>query len=362
MLTRNTSWSACNSLEGLRLRHDLQAFFLILPDGTMLSGLMWDATDAETLPSRTLVQQTSENLLLTGETRGLYWIPELEVSALVVSESVRMSDGSGGGVGWMVMARSTSAILPEVAHVADICVALLPDNRFMPSVWKGSPVKMSGNITDEAIVDTVAAASLFDAAHLKCSSNANTTDDTYLAIGMVMSDEVGAGTPRAHVLIRGIRHDSPVVESVTLLIYLLMEYFVLHVLASLSSKIVEVSNHVSGELRLEVTGKSELRKVTHAVNDLLLALEVKTEQTESILRSIYPEEVLGRIKRGESNNLTFPEATVLFVDICNFTLWSSALTPEHVTKYLNCLYSNMDELVHKEGVVKVMTIGDAYVE
>eukprot|EP00727_Mastigamoeba_balamuthi_P013246 m51a1_g8544 putative adenylate guanylate cyclase (2281) ;mRNA; f:55795-65869 len=411
--------------EDLRQR-DMQAWFFFLNNGTMLNGIMWNADHTDLVAaSPTLIGQVSARLVLGGVADGLYWIPETSSAVILVSDYIRMTDGSGKDVGWLVMSRNLFSVLPRVAQVADICAALLFDTSGfggIESVWKGRPVMLSdqtagtqpstaplaprlladrADCAEGAVGSVVASPSAFSGARLACSSNANSTHGSYLAIGLVLCDENGA--PRVRVLIRGIRNDAPTIEStiafmviicccsllaIFVLVCLLMEFFVLRVLARLSQRIVDVSssavsvlvlysaahanrthnaarplgcNQTTAGQRLKVTGKSELRNVTHAVNELLAALESKTEQTEHILRSIYPEEVLGRIKRGESNNLTFPETTVLFVDICNFTLWSSALTPEAVTQYLNGLFSAMDEIVYSHGATKVMTIGDAYV-
>eukprot|EP00934_Nitzschia_sp_Nitz4_P000129 Nitzschia sp. Nitz4//scaffold16_size188269//96486//104413//NITZ4_001795-RA/size188269-snap-gene-0.143-mRNA-1//-1//CDS//3329538529//129//frame0 len=56
----------------------------------------------------------------------------------------------------------------------------------------------------------------------------------------------------------------------------------------------------------------------------------------------------------------FPEATVSFGDIANFTAWSSTREPSQVFILLETVYGAFDRLATKRGVFKVETIGDSY--
>jgi class 3 adenylate cyclase len=57
----------------------------------------------------------------------------------------------------------------------------------------------------------------------------------------------------------------------------------------------------------------------------------------------------------------FPETTILFADIVNFTAWSSVRDPSQVFTLLEVVYNAFDEIARKRGVFKVETIGDCYV-
>eukprot|EP00934_Nitzschia_sp_Nitz4_P008140 Nitzschia sp. Nitz4//scaffold32_size149145//101839//102804//NITZ4_002892-RA/size149145-snap-gene-0.21-mRNA-1//-1//CDS//3329548108//8130//frame0 len=57
----------------------------------------------------------------------------------------------------------------------------------------------------------------------------------------------------------------------------------------------------------------------------------------------------------------FPEATVMFADLANFTAWSSTREPSQVFVLLESVYGCFDKLAAKRGVFKVETIGDCYV-
>jgi len=57
----------------------------------------------------------------------------------------------------------------------------------------------------------------------------------------------------------------------------------------------------------------------------------------------------------------FPSTTIMFADIAGFTSWSSAHTPQHVFRLLEALFKEFDRAAKKLGVFKVETIGDCYV-
>jgi class 3 adenylate cyclase len=57
----------------------------------------------------------------------------------------------------------------------------------------------------------------------------------------------------------------------------------------------------------------------------------------------------------------FPETTIIFADIVNFTAWSSVRDPSQVFTLLEVVYNAFDEIARKRGVFKVETIGDCYV-
>jgi class 3 adenylate cyclase len=57
----------------------------------------------------------------------------------------------------------------------------------------------------------------------------------------------------------------------------------------------------------------------------------------------------------------FPEATIMFADICGFTAWSSARQPSEVFVLLETVFNAFDAIARSLGVYKVETIGDCYV-
>jgi class 3 adenylate cyclase len=91
---------------------------------------------------------------------------------------------------------------------------------------------------------------------------------------------------------------------------------------------------------------------------LLLA---EQERSERLLLNVLPAPIATRLKRSEEVIAdAFPEATVLFADIVDFTVRSQRMAPRQVVQALDELFSAFDQLARRQGLEKIKTIGDAY--
>jgi class 3 adenylate cyclase len=91
---------------------------------------------------------------------------------------------------------------------------------------------------------------------------------------------------------------------------------------------------------------------------LLLA---EQERSERLLLNVLPAPIAARLKAGEGVIAdAFPEVTVLFADIVDFTQRSRQVSPAQVVAALNELFSAFDRLAQRHGLEKIKTIGDAY--
>ena len=91
---------------------------------------------------------------------------------------------------------------------------------------------------------------------------------------------------------------------------------------------------------------------------LLLA---EQERSEQLLLNVLPAPIAARLKQGEEVIADgFPEVTVLFADLVDFTRRSQETTPERVVRILDDLFSALDDLAERHGLEKIKTIGDAY--
>ncbi len=90
-------------------------------------------------------------------------------------------------------------------------------------------------------------------------------------------------------------------------------------------------------------------------------LEREQEKSEQLLLNVLPETIAQRLKERPSAVAdSFPDVTVLFADIVDFTPLASALTAEATVALLNEVFSSFDALADKHGLEKIKTIGDAY--
>lgn len=74
-----------------------------------------------------------------------------------------------------------------------------------------------------------------------------------------------------------------------------------------------------------------------------------------------PPHVLNSLKSEQAKTDTFMDVTILYADICGFTLWSANKAPIEVVTMLSRFFTTFDHLCNNLNVYKVHTIGDCYV-
>ena len=91
------------------------------------------------------------------------------------------------------------------------------------------------------------------------------------------------------------------------------------------------------------------------------ALDREHARSERLLLNVLPPSIAKRLK--ESSEIiadAFPDVTVLFADIVNFTPLAGRIPPEELVRLLDGLFSDFDALAENHGLEKIKTIGDAY--
>ncbi|MCW8409533.1 adenylate/guanylate cyclase domain-containing protein [Legionella sp. PATHC035] len=85
------------------------------------------------------------------------------------------------------------------------------------------------------------------------------------------------------------------------------------------------------------------------------------EENDLLLLNILPESIASRLKMGEQGIADeYPQASVMFADIINFTQMTEQLGAKKTVDLLNRLFAEFDKLTEKYYVEKVKTIGDNY--
>jgi adenylate cyclase len=93
----------------------------------------------------------------------------------------------------------------------------------------------------------------------------------------------------------------------------------------------------------------------------VLELEAERGRSEGLLRNILPGPIAERLKRGERPIADrIPAATILFVDIVDFSPLSRRLAPEQLVVLLDRVFRACDRLADRHGLEKIKTVGDAY--
>ncbi len=91
------------------------------------------------------------------------------------------------------------------------------------------------------------------------------------------------------------------------------------------------------------------------------AVMAERAKSERLLLNVLPGPIAERLKeREEVIADAFPEVTVLFADIVDFTPHAERNPPEKTVELLDDLFSRFDTLAEARGLEKIKTIGDAY--
>jgi class 3 adenylate cyclase len=85
------------------------------------------------------------------------------------------------------------------------------------------------------------------------------------------------------------------------------------------------------------------------------------QRSDELLLNILPSEVAEELKlKGESEAKQFDDVTVLFTDFVNFTGTSEKLNPKELVSEIHHCFTAFDEIIGRNGLEKIKTIGDAY--
>ncbi len=91
------------------------------------------------------------------------------------------------------------------------------------------------------------------------------------------------------------------------------------------------------------------------------AIQKEKDISEGLLLNILPYEVAEELKaKGSADAKLIDHATVLFTDFKGFTAYSEKLTPQQLVHDLNECFTAFDNIIAKNDMEKIKTIGDAY--
>jgi adenylate cyclase len=85
-------------------------------------------------------------------------------------------------------------------------------------------------------------------------------------------------------------------------------------------------------------------------------------RSEQLLTNILPQRVAERLKDKGSSFVAdrYDDASVMFVDLAGFTSLAGNTAPGDLVRFLNGVFSRLDQLVEQHGLEKIKTSGDAY--
>jgi class 3 adenylate cyclase len=103
------------------------------------------------------------------------------------------------------------------------------------------------------------------------------------------------------------------------------------------------------------------RSLTILVRERTRELAAEQARAEKLLLNVLPAPVAERLKKGPGVIADdFPEVSILFCDIVDFTRLSADRSAREIVDLLNGVFTAFDKLADKYGLEKIKTIGDAY--
>ena len=90
-------------------------------------------------------------------------------------------------------------------------------------------------------------------------------------------------------------------------------------------------------------------------------LQIEKDKTERLLRNIIPESTAEELKkRGKARARAYKTVSVLFTDFVGFSKISERMNPTELVKKLDVYFTKFDEIIVKNSLEKIKTIGDSY--
>ena len=97
------------------------------------------------------------------------------------------------------------------------------------------------------------------------------------------------------------------------------------------------------------------------VKEAELELQRQQKRSDELLHNMLPSEIVEELKvKGKAKPRIYSSASVLFADIKDFTQWSESLEPRELIDTLQKLFSDFDDVLARNYIEKIKTIGDAY--
>lgn len=100
--------------------------------------------------------------------------------------------------------------------------------------------------------------------------------------------------------------------------------------------------------------------ITH-VKEAELELQKQKKRSDELLLNMLPSEIVDELRvKGSATPRIYKNASILFADIKNFTQWAEQMNPRELIDTLQELFSDFDDVLARNYIEKIKTIGDAY--
>lgn len=106
---------------------------------------------------------------------------------------------------------------------------------------------------------------------------------------------------------------------------------------------------------------SERKRIEEKLREYAADLQAEKQQSDRLLLNILPRSVANDLKEtGQTRPQVYPDVTVFFSDVVNFTQISSQMEPGCLIELLNEMFTAFDHIMAAHACERIKTIGDAY--
>ena len=114
-------------------------------------------------------------------------------------------------------------------------------------------------------------------------------------------------------------------------------------------------------LRARVGACLEKKRLRDSEDRYVREIESERRRSDELLNIILPEAAVRELKEtGVVTPKRYDQVAILFCDIVGFTSYCDRHLPEEVITHLQNMVEHFEGLVHKHGMEKIKTIGDAF--
>ena len=124
---------------------------------------------------------------------------------------------------------------------------------------------------------------------------------------------------------------------------------------------IELITLLAGQVAVSIENAMLYENLENLVAQRTEQLEEEKQKSERLLRNILPQKIADELKaEGRSKARYYENASVLFADIKNFTLFAEKENPTKLIEELDYCFKAFDAIIARYDIEKIKTIGDAY--
>ncbi|WP_239530701.1 adenylate/guanylate cyclase domain-containing protein [Muriicola jejuensis] len=118
---------------------------------------------------------------------------------------------------------------------------------------------------------------------------------------------------------------------------------------------------LTGQIAISIENALFYDQLEQRVKDRTTELQEEKKKSDDLLLNILPADVAEELKElGHFKARNFEQVTVMFTDFVDFTILAETMSPEELVAEIDTFFRGFDEIISKNSMEKIKTIGDAY--